>query len=401
VAITLKESLTPTRTPPQPLPDPAATVARATPEALTHARRRLILERVLLAMIDAIPDSVLILNPQRQILAVNRRLQEMLPRAELETILGQRPGEALGCLFATEGAAGCGTGEHCLTCGAFVSIVASQQGNVQVVRECSLLLREGGGTALDLEVTATPASVDGQHLTVCVLKDIGDEKRRTILERVFFHDVLNTAGGLHGFASLLLEERELTPEQDREYKELLLELSSQLVDEIVHQRRLLAAERGEFRPDLRVVYLPLLLREVQALYASHEVAVGRILQVEAGPEGTILSDPAILRRILGNLVKNALEASGRGETVTLSVEARPEEVAFHVHNPGVIPPEVQLQLFKRSFSTKAACGRGIGTYSVKLFGEKYLKGKVSFTSSAQTGTTFTFTVPKHFPATPS
>ena len=86
MAISLKESLTPTRTPPQPLPDPAATVARATPEALTHARRRLILERVLLAMIDAIPDSVLVLNPQRQILAVNRRLQEMLPRAELETI---------------------------------------------------------------------------------------------------------------------------------------------------------------------------------------------------------------------------------------------------------------------------------------------------------------------------
>jgi sensor histidine kinase regulating citrate/malate metabolism len=35
-------------------------------------------------------------------------------------------------------------------------------------------------------------------------------------------------------------------------------------------------------------------------------------------------------------------------------------------------------------------GRGIGTYSMKLFGEKYLKGKVWFTSSAENGTSFFF-----------
>mgnify|MGYP006293419399 CR=1 len=39
-----------------------------------------------------------------------------------------------------------------------------------------------------------------------------------------------------------------------------------------------------------------------------------------------------------------------------------------------------MLLFKRSFSTKGV-GRGIGTYSMKLFGEKYLKGKVDFKNS--------------------
>jgi sensor histidine kinase regulating citrate/malate metabolism len=58
-----------------------------------------------------------------------------------------------------------------------------------------------------------------------------------------------------------------------------------------------------------------------------------------------------------------------------------------------ISREVQLQLFKRSFSTKGA-GRGIGTYSMKLLGEKYLKGKVWFQSSPEKGTTFFIAIPQ-------
>jgi sensor histidine kinase regulating citrate/malate metabolism len=59
-----------------------------------------------------------------------------------------------------------------------------------------------------------------------------------------------------------------------------------------------------------------------------------------------------------------------------------------------MPREVQLQVFQRSFSTKARSGRGIGTYSIKLFVERYLKGTVGFTSDEPGGTTFTVTLPK-------
>ena len=44
-------------------------------------------------------------------------------------------------------------------------------------------------------------------------------------------------------------------------------------------------------------------------------------------------------------------------------------------------------MFQRSFSTKGA-GRGLGTYSIKLLGEKYLNGKVGFISEQGRGTIF-------------
>ena len=46
------------------------------------------------------------------------------------------------------------------------------------------------------------------------------------------------------------------------------------------------------------------------------------------------------------------------------------------------------------FSTKSSTGRGLGTYSMKLLGERYLGGAVSFSSSAEHGTVFTFELPR-------
>jgi sensor histidine kinase regulating citrate/malate metabolism len=62
-----------------------------------------------------------------------------------------------------------------------------------------------------------------------------------------------------------------------------------------------------------------------------------------------------------------------------------------VKNENVMTEEVQMQLFHRSFSTKGN-GRGLGTYSIRLLTENYLKGEVGFTSSASTGTIFTVTL---------
>ncbi|MBM3132840.1 MAG: ATP-binding protein, partial [Chloroflexi bacterium] len=70
-------------------------------------------------------------------------------------------------------------------------------------------------------------------------------------------------------------------------------------------------------------------------------------------------------------------------------------VRFWVHNPTFMPREAQLQVFNRSFSTKGQ-GRGLGTYSMKLLTERYLKGKIGFDSSETGGTTFW----AWYPATP-
>jgi signal transduction histidine kinase len=45
-------------------------------------------------------------------------------------------------------------------------------------------------------------------------------------------------------------------------------------------------------------------------------------------------------------------------------------------------------VFQRSFTTKSGTGHGLGTYGMRLLGERYLGGRVSFVTSAEGGTVF-------------
>jgi len=120
----------------------------------------------------------------------------------------------------------------------------------------------------------------------------------------------------------------------------------------------------------------------------HEVAIGKVIELDKASEEVIFtSDPVILRKIVNNMVKNALEASEPGEKIVLNARRIGEKLRISVHNHAFMPPEVEMQVFMRSFSTKGV-QRGLGTYSMKVLGEQCLGGKVNFVTHPVDGTTF-------------
>ena len=347
-----------------------APAERAGSETLAQQAERVQQAPLLRHLADAIPDILVILNRQRQIVYANQRLVEFLNLQGGQELIGLRPGEALNCAHASQSAAGCGTTEFCRTCGAVNAILASQKG-LQSVQECRILTQDKD--ALDLKVWATPYQQDGQRYTVFVAADVSDEKRRQTLERVFFHDVLNTAGGVYGLSALLAEEDDL--DQVPDIAEMIYRSSDRLIKEIQAQRQLSAAERGDLAVSISDTRTVALLSQVAESYGQHPVAENRVIEVDEGAHDV------------------ALEATSPGDAVRLTCTAREASVVFGVHNAAYMPRNVQLQVFKRSFSTKGV-GRGIGTYSIKLFGEKYLGGSVWFHSTEQEGTTFFLMLPK-------
>lgn len=370
-----------------------APAERADAKELENQIRTVLLDEVANALIQGMPDYVMLLNCYRQIVAVNGNMLRMSGAAGPEGLLGKCPGEAFSCVHASEAPGGCGSGRHCSVCGGMLATLESRRTGAQSARECHVTLEGDEQRSVDLLSVATPVAIGGTEYTLLVMRDISAEKRREVLERVFFHDVVNTAGGIYGLASMLAEHDEVPEHVAREYKSWLVDLSENLLDEIHNQRRFLSAEQGEFVPALARVGIRTVLGDVLNLYAHHERTPGRVLKLADGPEWEVVSDASVLRRIIGNMTINALEATPPGGTVTLSAVSDGPRVTIEVHNPGEIAPHVQLQLFNRSFSTKAPSGRGIGTYSMKLFGERYLKGEVSFRSSRDEGTVFTFSLP--------
>jgi len=92
------------------------------------------------------------------------------------------------------------------------------------------------------------------------------------------------------------------------------------------------------------------------------------------------------------MLKNAVEASKKGDTITIGTDIKEDKFIVWVNNVAKMPREIELQVFQRSFSTKGQ-NRGLGTYSMKLIGEKYLGGKVSFITNQENGTTFFIELP--------
>ncbi len=342
----------------------------------------------IVALLHGFPEPAVILNDNRQVVMANDKMETLLGKSAPEMI-GGRPGELVGCIHAWEEEAGCGTSHSCRYCGAGRAIATCVEARDTQVQECRIATGEDGSTALDLKVWTRSIHVGGRRFTVFAIRDTSDEKRRAVLERLFFHDIINSAGGLRGLLELVEGEGN---GDDAELIDDARRLSAQLVEEIQAQKDLAAAERGELEVRLRECDAAALIRDAIAAYAHHDVASGKSIRLEGKPEGKVRTDPVLLGRILGNLVKNALEASDRGDAVTVSFR-NGNEPSFSVHNRTVMPENVRLQVFKRSFSTKGTPGRGIGTWSVKLLTERYLDGRVEFRSVAGEGTTFTVTLP--------
>ena len=340
-------------------------------------------------VLDALPNMAMILNSNRQIVAVNESLLTTL-NVSIGQVVEKRPGEAVGCIRAEGGPDGCGTSHHCATCGAVNAILESQNQNKKVVRECRVLIDTADGFAqLDLKVTASPLQVGTERFIMLVLDDISQSKRLCLMERMFFHDVLNTAGCIQGYTHLLAEGV-----SDASLCGEAAQLADHLVEEIQAHRDLVYAETGDLQIQPTPVQILPTLEEVQHQYAKHPVAKGRTIKLDNVWNGLITTDRCFLLRVLGNMVKNALEATSPGRTVSIGCIDEDHGTKFTVHNSEVMSEDVQLQVFQRSFSTKAQSGRGIGTYSMKLFGERYLGGKVEFTSRSPEGTTFSLTLPK-------
>lgn len=367
-----------------------APAARATDSALALDRRIFAEDREAQILLNAVPDIFMILNHERQIVFANRSLAELLQYPEGDSLIGQRPGEALRCSHAHESAGGCGTTEACRVCGAVRAILGSQQGRV-AIEECHIA--QESGDALDLRVRATPITLEERKFTLFAVQDISHEKRRKALERIFFHDLLNTAGGVMGLADIL---HDADPSELDDLADDVYALTKQLVGEIKAQQILAAAESGDLQPHPVEVDTLEVIESVRLLYHNHEVATGRTLVLDpACVEAQFTTDPTLLQRVLSNMVKNAIEASQLGQTVTIGCALRDGGVEFSVHNATTMPRATQLQVFQRSFSSKGT-GRGLGTYSMKLLTERYLHGRIAFTSTPEAGTTFTAWFPLTF-----
>lgn len=206
------------------------------------------------------------------------------------------------------------------------------------------------------------------------------------------HDLRNPLQTLLG--ELYLVKSEVEDLADDEAKLNLKESFRVIEDQIAYMDKIVS--------DLQAFVQPVSLEkkpvELQALLNNvlSTVVVPPNISVQINNHNivpTINADPQLIKRVLINLVTNAVQAMPKGGTLTLTAKINSaRHVSISVEDTGVgIGEKIKGQIFTPLFTTKPR-GQGFGLAVCKRVIEAH-GGTISFESQEGKGTTFTVKFP--------
>jgi signal transduction histidine kinase len=150
---------------------------------------------------------------------------------------------------------------------------------------------------------------------------------------------------------------------------------------------------GPKKPEPVDVDVAALAREVVALASlSERSGSGDVAVHYRGPEGAAFArcDPAQMRQVLWNLVRNGVQATGAGTSVTVSVTSVGDRVEMAVRDEGPgIAPDAMQKIFDAFYTTRAG-GAGIGLAVVRRIIEDHrsIGASIEVRDEAGPGATF-------------
>lgn len=345
---------------------------------------------VMNAILQTSAGLLVVINEKRQIVALNKSFLETIGISKPEKVLGLRLGETLHCKYAFNEPNGCGTTPYCSSCGAAIAMMAAIDDNMVCERICALATDNNGHTnEISLKVRAQPFIADKHRWILVFAQDISQQQFWANIEGVFFHDLNNMLCSMKNVSQYVHDHM---PEH-----ELLLKLkliADRACKEVTMQESLLNYKNKASIVNNSAIRLSNIKEQAFNTVLNKSLIDNKTLLDESSADDlTISTDGMLVSRILINMLLNALEATEEGGSVKFRAIVDNSQVSWEVWNAASIPENIQLRIFQKFFSTKSTNGHGLGTYSMKFFGEDCLGGNVSFTSTVNEGTTFKFTLP--------
>jgi signal transduction histidine kinase len=191
-----------------------------------------------------------------------------------------------------------------------------------------------------------------------------EAERLAVLGRIaaaLAHEIRNPLGSITGSIEMLRESSSIT-DDDRRLCDIVHREARRLND-LVGDMLDLSKPRA---PTAEATDVAALAREVVAL-ASNAARGSDVSVCYEGPSEPTLArcDGAQIRQVLWNLVRNAIQASSAGATVTVRVEPAEREVVLAVDDEGAgIPDGARARIFEDFFTTRVH-GAGIGLAVVR------------------------------------
>ncbi len=193
------------------------------------------------------------------------------------------------------------------------------------------------------------------------LKELSAAKRR--LTDMIVHDLQNPLAGIVAFLQVLDEKQEGITDDERTALREALARCNDLSQLVLNVLQLSRAEEGKLELYYENVDLARVAQGAMEAFTLVAQQGGRELALNVGKKPVMVrTDQSLLRRVLYNLIRNALRHTPEGTQIEVRVAAGPPpSVSIRDDGPG-IPPEVQARIFE-PFARGSRRGVGWGTDS--------------------------------------
>ncbi|MCP5502096.1 MAG: PAS domain S-box protein [Leptospiraceae bacterium] len=214
------------------------------------------------------------------------------------------------------------------------------------------------------------------------------EEFKETIDRISRHDLKNPLSAIVGFSTIIMDNNEDLEAEDKEALQFIRDSAFEMLEQIDNSLNLYKIENGTYFPRLETIdFIDLLRRLLHRHFLLSQEMRGIAYQVTLNGRSLrqddyllIETDKNLLLPLLGNLIKNAIEASHKNDTVFIEINTLTKKnIEIRVINNGEIPIQIQSTFFNKFSTYGKSGGSGLGTYSAKLMTDT-LGGEISFST---------------------
>jgi signal transduction histidine kinase len=226
------------------------------------------------------------------------------------------------------------------------------------------------------------------------------EQQKEELSALVVHDLKSPASGIMMAAQIRLRQQDLTELERRMWRAVYT--AGEVISRLVMNLLDIASSRdGVFAPRPEIIDVAKLVSDVRLLMTPVAEGLGHDIVVDVSDDlPPLRADPELLRRVLQNLVDNALRHSGVGIPVHVEADAVQDGVRFRVRDQGPgIPVEMREQIFDKY--VRLGSGRESGTAPGKGLGLSFCRiavqahgGRIWVEDNQPQGSVFTVHIPR-------
>jgi signal transduction histidine kinase len=254
-----------------------------------------------------------------------------------------------------------------------------------------------GATGIIYDITENKRNVD----TLNKLKEIAEaeDRLKAAFLRNISHEIRTPLNAIVGYSALLSEQLE-SPEPHKEYLDIILRSSDQLLKIIDDLMEISKIEAKTVKITLDKVNLNSIIRMINDQFWNEASGKDLLLSYKTGltdKESDVFTDRYKVTQVLWHLISNAVKFTEAG-SVDFGYSMKDGKVEFWVSDTGPgIPEEQQAVVFSRfrqgdNTPTRSHGGIGLGLAISRGYVE-LLGGEIWFTSKPGEGSVFRFMIP--------